>query len=250
MPTGWQRGLLWIPALYLAFMGAFFYGRSLAAEGASLKQDLQEALERQAQAAGRRDAAAVQGIDAEFDGLDVRMRSLNVRLFCVAGGVIAGFVLFAWSTWQVTQAPWSRWETAARWAVLFGPLLSLSGGILGKSAMLSILSKIASITISIGHEHALEKICTWSGHRDLGARIGLIYGWFYRFIAAVVIAGLLGVFRNIPAWMRDNLVEIVLAVGGLFIIALSMTLWTLRTRLLADEAALSADGGNDFEDER
>lgn len=250
MPSGWQRGLLWIPTLYLAFIAVFAYSQSLAAEVETWKRDFDVVFKQQEEAIERKDVAAARRLGDEIERIRDQAASLQTRSFALAGGTFVAILIFAWATWQVTQVPWSGWETAARWAILLVPVQTVLVMVGLKSPLLSSVSKVASFAISLGHERALEKICRWSGNDDLGERIGKLYGWFYRFVLLFVILAATGGLRQLPPGMRDHLVTIVFAVGGLFVLALSMTLWSLRTRLLADAARLDAEESDDrYDDE-
>lgn len=245
MPSGWQRGLLWIPTLYLAFFAALAYSQSVAAQAQAWQRDFDIVLKRQDEAIERKDVAVLRQLGDELERLRARAASLRPRSVALAGGTLLGILVFAWATWQVTQVPWSGWETAARWAILLAPVQTILVMVGLKSPLLSFVSKVASFAISLGHERALEKICHWSGNDDLGERIGKLYGWFYRFVLLLVILTATGGVRQLPPGMRDHLVTIVFAVGGLFVIALSMTLWTLRTRLVRSTTGPDAEESDD-----
>jgi len=250
MPSGWQRGLLWIPTLYLAFIAIFAYSQSLSAEVEVWKRDFDLVFKEQEEAIDRKDAAAAQRLDDEIERIRDQAASLQTRSLALAGGTFVAILIFAWATWQVTQVPWSGWETAARWAILLAPVQTLLVMAGLKSPQLAFVSKVAQFAISLGHERALEKICRWSGNDDLGERIGKLYGWFYRFVLIIVILAATGGLRPLPPAMRDHLVTIVFAVGGLFVLALSMTLWTLRTRLIRDTAESDTEESDDrYDDE-
>ena len=248
-PAGWQRGLLWIPALYLAFMGALFYGRSLSAQARGMDAEIQRALDAGDKARAERDIPAFQKANDELDRLTDRLRTVQTASFALAGGIGIGLLLFIWATWQVTQRAVSRWETFARWGALLIPLLSILMIASQRSIGIQIVHKLTSIAISVGHHHALHKIAAFSGSRDVAERVDWLYRSFYRFVLLMIVVPISGALQQGPNWLKGAYEEILLGVAGLFVTALAFTLWKLRTRLLTVSAVLAAAEAGDFEDE-
>lgn len=238
-PTGWQRGLLWIPALYLAFMGAMYFGRSLSMQAKTIDAEIQRAIHAGDKARANLDLPAFHKANKELEALTDRLRTLHNASLVLVGGIGIGLLLFIWATWQVTQRPVSRWETLARWGVLLIPVLTILM-VSGPNAGVQIVHKLTSIAISIGHHHALHKIAACSGSRDVVERVDWLYRSFYRFVLLMIILPLTGFLRQGPAWLARAYEEVLLGVAGLFVIALAFTLWKLRNRLLAVSALIAA----------
>ena len=240
---------MWIPALYLAFMGALFYGRSLSTQAKAVDAEIQRALDAGDKARARFDILAFQKANDELERLTARIRTLQTASFVLVGGIGIGLLLFVWATWQVTQRAVSRWETFARWGVLLVPVLSILMVVSQKNIGIQVVHKLTSIAISIGHHHALHKIAAFSGSRDVAERVDWLYRSFYRFVLLMIVLPISGVLQQGPNWLKGAYEEILLGVAGLFVLALAFTLWKLRTRLLTASADLAAAETGDFEDE-
>ena len=237
MPSGWQRGLLWIPALYLAFMGVLVYGHSLKEKARFAGHLMEWALVDGKKAHQRQDLKLARQADEQLNRAIEKLRTIERSGWILAGGTGLGFLLFAWSTWQVTQQPISRWETFARWGVLLVPALTGLKVMAGRHAGVDFASQILSIVVSVGHHHALHKIAAWAGDREVQARIDWLYRTFYRIVFALFVLALSGVLKPVPSWVIEWLF---LTIGGLCVTGLAFTIWQLRTTLLAIESEWTA----------
>ncbi len=224
----WRKGLLLLPIAYLAgpvVLVSFTYVQQI---NKPLLQEVKAALKDSEMALQNNDLEAAKTAEDQASLAFAELRKTQRIIFLLVSILMIVVVVFSRGLWLITSLPERRIETYARWAVLGFPLLLFVNLAGDESFLQSLVTKMMAISIAIGQELALFKICELTEQQRLEKRISRVHFGFFAMLMTLLLFTFLFEYFGIQQKFIGQVFSVGYFVFGVGVVVLSLTVWELR----------------------